>query len=782
MMSMTGDNYAKDSLKKPWDSKFQLEDKISVVFSLFGVFDDVRKRIMQLSASESDDRLYLPEFLYESVVLPAYSIGRILSKTAPPPPIDDTDHRNPGRKVSAKTLKERKKAVHPKYDALGLLFASEMIVDFFQLFFNMTAGDINALDISKVIPDGLYNQSSKTYQFGAVTRISKFRGIKAIARLSMELAVVKNDKLSPILKMLPLAYLRVQWDKPTQKQQQSRMFGRPFVAFNACYDQAYWGDTVPEQPLVGRDHWANNLHFTLKPSQFWKEITTKQAITKNAGTDLHKAWLKVNAAHRDTLDIYCDFDKTYLPVIWGQVQEAIANNKKANPSSPPSSVQQAGNSDNDDAKMPPVPRKKGPKKGTQSLTSGMKAPPPAAAPASAPATSAAAAAVAAAAATPASIANQKVAAATAAAAAAAAAHAAARAPARGPTAPGVAAPAPASLAAAAAAAANRSAARASSRGAPAPGVASPAPAPTPAPAPAPAPAPQVLPHANAPVAAPAPGVSHSFPQEITQEPNEEDVSELLDERTSIFSQLEQDAVLKTGSNQAMSPGIGRKNIRPRSIFGDAADSSNRRSTRQTDKQNYREPGQGSAQKRSSKKKANPPKSTASKEKGKDTQAAGTNVAAGAKETNEPNEAAAPNAAAAPSEAAGTNVAAVPNETSGHVEASGQDAAAGDDPWMDYAELSDSEEDLVQDGDIWNPDKIDGDKMQSIAFRCKAQSIMNFQKFAEDQKANRPLYKLALHQNIVFNMYVWAQNEMGNVSWTSKITNLHYKHKTELCFC
>ena len=128
------------------------------------------------------------------------------------------------------------------------------------------------------------------------------------------------------------------------------------------------------------------------------------------------------------------------------------------------------------------------------------------------------------------------------------------------------------------------------------------------------------------------------------------------------------------------------------------------------------------------------------------------------------------------------MAAVASKTSGHVEASGQNKAAGKEPWMEFAELSDPEEDLVQDGDIWNPDNVDGDKMQSIAFRCKAHSIMNFRKYAKDKKANRPLFKLALHQNIVFNMYVWAQNEMGNVSWISKITNLHCKHKTELCFC
>ena len=562
-MSQAGDNAAKITLKKKWKgSHFRLEDKIFVVFSFLGVFDDVRKRILQLSASNSDDRLYHPEFLYEAVCLPAYSIGRILSKSAPPPEISVFDSRGSSRRVSRDTLKQREKDEYPKFDALGLLFASEIIVDLFQLFFNMTADCMSALDFTQLLPAYASTKAGKVYLFGSVTRISEFRGLKGVSRSPMGLMETNNMKIAPILKLLPLGYLRVKWDTPSQDPTNSGVFGRPTIPLRDMYSQKFWGKFDPANPNVGNDeHWADGLHFSLKPSQFWRQISTTKIIARNAGTNWHVEWLKVSAAHLNTLDSYFNF-MVYSEQIWGSVQEAMDKMKKAAPGSPQSSVQQEEGKEDGGGKMPAVPRKtQNSQKQGQSLISNMNPRGPPADLATNPATTAAAArAKATAEAAQALVAN-----------AAAKVSAATRATEQGlPPVPGFASHVPT------APGAFRTTAIAPAPAAPAPGPPGP-PAPTHAPVDAPAtaapdsatgPAPATAPaalaasaaHATSPAPATAPAASartnlgnaesHHFPTEINAVMNEDAVSQLLDAQNSTFSQLEQDPVITGGSKAA----------------------------------------------------------------------------------------------------------------------------------------------------------------------------------------------------------------------------------------
>ena len=83
MISNHGNNKAKDGILRSYDSRFAFQDKILVVFSFLGVFDDVRQRIIEETSGKSVDWLYEPGFLFESVLVPAFNIGRVLSKANP---------------------------------------------------------------------------------------------------------------------------------------------------------------------------------------------------------------------------------------------------------------------------------------------------------------------------------------------------------------------------------------------------------------------------------------------------------------------------------------------------------------------------------------------------------------------------------------------------------------------------------------------------------------------------------------------------------------------------
>ena len=69
--------------------------------------------------------------------------------------------------------------------------------------------------------------------------------------------------------------------------------------------------------------------------------------------------------------------------------------------------------------------------------------------------------------------------------------------------------------------------------------------------------------------------------------------------------------------------------------------------------------------------------------------------------------------------------------------------------------------------FWNFKDLDDVTMETIAFGCKAKSIKNFWLYYQNNKRDKMLYKMALHQNMVFNMFVWSQKAMGKVSKKAK---------------
>ena len=121
-------------------------------------------------------------------------------------------------------MKLRRTELNKKFSALSFLFAMEMIIDIFSVLRTMTAESMSKIRLDQVVPAN-YLQDTGNYLFGTCTKIYSSSGnVHATARSPMTFGIKKGNKVSPFLKLLPLSYLRLQWNKPNRTQHQRAMF------------------------------------------------------------------------------------------------------------------------------------------------------------------------------------------------------------------------------------------------------------------------------------------------------------------------------------------------------------------------------------------------------------------------------------------------------------------------------------------------------------------------------------------------------------------------------
>ena len=301
-------------------SKFNWIDMTLLVFSFLGVFDDIRQQVLEKASGDAEDWVYNPEFLYSSVVLPAFSIGRVLAKKTPifPGLKDDevitlkmtaiTDADKKKRELAQK--KARKTYLWP--NMLGLLFSVSIAEDILAILADMSPAKIDKIELYKVIPADYLKGDH--YFFGPITRLATGNYVmSASERTGMTFKLGGRQRtLSAVLKMLPLAYLGVSLDKAAKLNEADEEFCRPAYTLKQMYPQSYWEYyTKRAAPLLTkRDHamWFQNSD-ALYPSNHWEAITTSDIIVRNCGYDMLKvAFLKLSAAHNSDLFMYVDFD------------------------------------------------------------------------------------------------------------------------------------------------------------------------------------------------------------------------------------------------------------------------------------------------------------------------------------------------------------------------------------------------------------------------------------------------------------------------------------------
>ena len=301
-------------------SKFNWIDMTLLVFSFLGVFDDIRQQVVEKANGDAEDWIYNPEFLYSSVVLPAFSIGRVLAKKTPIFP-GLTDAEVNTLKMTAITAEDKKKRELAQKKArktylwpnmLGLLLAVSMAEDILEVLANLSPAWIDEIQLYKVIPADYLKGDH--YFFGPITRLATANYvISASKRSGMTFKLGGRQRtLSAVLKMLPLAYLGVSLDKAAKLTEDEHEFCRSSFTLKQMYPQSYWNYyTKRGTPLLNKRDlgmWLQNSD-ALYPSNHWEAITTSDIIVRNCGYDMLKvAFLKLSAAHNSNLFMYVDFD------------------------------------------------------------------------------------------------------------------------------------------------------------------------------------------------------------------------------------------------------------------------------------------------------------------------------------------------------------------------------------------------------------------------------------------------------------------------------------------
>ena len=325
-MSNATDSKARSDVTRQLN-KFKYPELAIYVFSYLGVFDDIRRRILALIAGESADWLYGPAFLHGSVIVPCFSIGKILAKkhkVEMPQPIE-------GKKPE--TLdKERRKAEH-KYNTLGFLLSYEMVVDYFKIMQTMTQEEVNKINLRSIFPGHSFEDDGNIL-LGEHTKFSGSRIEKAsiVARSRMVFEVTDANKLSPVFKLLPHAYLRTKYEVSADAAASKEDFARPSVSLSTMFDQAFWGNfkQFPSFPSVGPS-WVT-VPKALLPSFWWDSIVDpSDLISRNEVRLLHDCILV--SANYSPFDVHQTNMEDLISRLY---QEAVAKSEPAvRPESPP---------------------------------------------------------------------------------------------------------------------------------------------------------------------------------------------------------------------------------------------------------------------------------------------------------------------------------------------------------------------------------------------------------------------------------------------------------------
>ena len=293
MMSNPPDQKAKSDIKGLLNG-FNYPELVIYVCSYLGVFDDIRAQIEQLISGKSDDLLYSPEFLYESVLVPCFAIGMVLSKKHPMI-LPKASHGG----TSASTLAKERRKIDTKYKIFGFLISFEMVVDYFRIMQKMTQQEINKIRLDSIFPKTCFTEDGKIllgkhakFILGRKDRPSVHK------RASMVFEVKDMGKLSPIFKAMPLAYLHTKFAEPEASHEYFESFTNPSVALKSMYphDNFWYGRYSRKIAMsLVTDHWVN-LPKALLPSFWWKNIAHSSDLLKN-NDHLEKDCLKISAYH-----------------------------------------------------------------------------------------------------------------------------------------------------------------------------------------------------------------------------------------------------------------------------------------------------------------------------------------------------------------------------------------------------------------------------------------------------------------------------------------------------
>ena len=245
-------------------------DYAMCTFCFLGIFDDVREDIRSKLGNNSNQRVYNPQFIHTAVIIPCFSMGIIISRQKPFS--KDVLNRMSEKKSSwTKMAKNFKR----QYNALGLVFAAKLVVEFFDLFKFMTPEDMTNVDLQSILNPKFFRENDDKLYVAQHSMIST-NGDDVVEkdRSQLQLKVYDDDKISPIIQLLPLKLIQLKFDRPAVGKVEEESFGRSIHPISDLYLQAFW--SVPGKSAPGLEGQSVIIPRAFKPSHWWKQITNSE--------------------------------------------------------------------------------------------------------------------------------------------------------------------------------------------------------------------------------------------------------------------------------------------------------------------------------------------------------------------------------------------------------------------------------------------------------------------------------------------------------------------------
>ena len=305
---------------------FRFVDVHVYVSTYLGIFDDFRSQIKGLIGGNSADWMYSPKWLHESVLVPCFSIGCILAKKYPA----KVPYFVNG--IKSKSWRSAKANIQTKYNTIAFLISYEMVLEYFKLMQKMKQDEINKIHLEGIFKNRYITRNGHVH----LAKYSKlnFRSYAKYTvtkRSPMYFARLDHDKLSPILKSLPLAYLKVpMYDKSGLEYGWGESFASSSETLQGLYDyKAFWDNAYEDFRNLNIDGNWLTLPKALRPSNFYFPIFHGVSLLEH-NIFMERDVLKLSA-HYSSFDIHQENVNEVLDELLRIAKEVVP----AEPESPP---------------------------------------------------------------------------------------------------------------------------------------------------------------------------------------------------------------------------------------------------------------------------------------------------------------------------------------------------------------------------------------------------------------------------------------------------------------
>ena len=289
-------------LKRVWSYNLHFLDHSIAIFSFIGLFDDIRREIKPLLNTKSPDWLYHVKFLHLSVAIPCFTMGLLLARKMPFTKATNEQTTEIFRNIRARIIRN--------YECLGLVFASKIVVDFFQLLKDMTEEKLSNIDIRTIVPNRFFSHSGDLVlaKYGSLYYQKDKFVMKKGAGVEMDLDA--KDNLSPVLRLLPLLLIDIPFLASKLGPEEKETFGKPKVPLKEWFS---YKEFFQEQHLLRLNSKSLgseaviDITDAVKVTKHWDTLSSQQMFPDDFNMEL--ALLKISSLYTQANVFYFHFTR-----------------------------------------------------------------------------------------------------------------------------------------------------------------------------------------------------------------------------------------------------------------------------------------------------------------------------------------------------------------------------------------------------------------------------------------------------------------------------------------